>query len=494
MTVEGGLARYFLGRSISNIMSQTPASTDHPQVVSATEGHPVEKREAMVQKRLNRRGTRMLADINPLGWVALDASIAVFSAMLATALSPYVTIAEDHLSPLNFALAFGTVVTVVSHIAGLHDPRFPRAVFNALFRITAVVALSMSLLLVELNIIHFLKVGRIIVSISTATTIVLMFAVRVIAWQYARNFAQSICFVGGDAFCFGATRFVDEHEQSYRVHSLTDTAPEIQSGGLSGWAVERHIDEVIFDASDDKIFDDNLLGCLNEGIKVSSYSDFVEENYFLVPVEQIDTKWLFSARLDLAHPYYHGVKRLIDITASIAGLILSSPLLLFAVICIKLESDGPAFYSQVRSGRFNRPFTIYKLRTMVQNAEKDGAQWAKTGDSRITAIGKFLRKTRIDEIPQFWNVLKGEMSLVGPRPERPEFVKTLGEQIPFYGQRHLVKPGLTGWAQINYPYGASVEDALRKLTYDLYYVKRASIGLDLQILLRTVGAMMKGSR
>ena len=131
---------------------------------------------------------------------------------------------------------------------------------------------------------------------------------------------------------------------------------------------------------------------------------------------------------------------------------------------------------------------------MRTDSEVNGAQWAKENDSRITLVGKVLRKTRLDELPQFWNVLKGEMSLIGPRPERPEFVDELGEQIPFYLQRHLVKPGLTGWAQINYPYGASVEDAYNKLTYDFYYIKNASIGLDLQVFLRTIGTVMKGSR
>ena len=131
---------------------------------------------------------------------------------------------------------------------------------------------------------------------------------------------------------------------------------------------------------------------------------------------------------------------------------------------------------------------------MVHNAEQEGAKWASTADDRVTRVGRFLRRTRLDEVPQFCNVLKGEMSLIGPRPERPEFVSTLAKEIPFYVQRHLVQPGVTGWAQINYPYGASVEDALNKLTYDLYYVKRASVGLDIQILLRTLGAISKGSR
>jgi lipopolysaccharide/colanic/teichoic acid biosynthesis glycosyltransferase len=175
-------------------------------------------------------------------------------------------------------------------------------------------------------------------------------------------------------------------------------------------------------------------------------------------------------------------------------MLIASPILLLAMILIKLESRGPAIYSQERIGRFKRPFRIYKLRSMVSNAEVNGAQWASRSDSRVTRVGKLLRLTRIDEIPQFWNVIRGDMSLVGPRPERPEFVELLAREIPFYLQRHLAKPGLTGWAQINYPYGASVVDAGNKLMYDLYYVKRASLLLDLQIALRTLGTVMSGSR
>jgi lipopolysaccharide/colanic/teichoic acid biosynthesis glycosyltransferase len=159
-----------------------------------------------------------------------------------------------------------------------------------------------------------------------------------------------------------------------------------------------------------------------------------------------------------------------------------------------LESPGSAFYSQVRIGQFGRPFRIWKLRSMRNDAEKNGAQWAQERDARVTRIGRILRRTRFDEVPQFINVLKGEMSLVGPRPERPEFVGELAKQIPFYQQRHMLKPGITGWAQINLPYGATPESALNKLKYDLYYLKHASVTLDLQVLLRTIGALMKGSR
>jgi lipopolysaccharide/colanic/teichoic acid biosynthesis glycosyltransferase len=152
------------------------------------------------------------------------------------------------------------------------------------------------------------------------------------------------------------------------------------------------------------------------------------------------------------------------------------------------------FYSQVRVGQFGRPFKIWKLRSMRSDAEKHGAQWAQQHDARVTRIGLFLRKTRLNEVPQFFNVFRGEMSFVGPRPERPEFVSGLAKEIPFYQQRHLLKPGITGWAQINYPYGATTADALNKLEYDLYYIKHASPLLDFQTILRTIGAVMKGAR
>ena len=451
-------------------------------------------RYGVVQRRLNKRGRRMLANVNPMGWFLLDCAIAFFAMTFGFAITPHVVILDQELSSLFVSASFALLVGLISHIAGLHDPRYPRDSLNSLFRVMAVVVLATMLLLVEVGIIYYAQIGRYIVGSAVLVCTTLMFGLRRVIGHYSRNFGQTICFLGDDAFCYRATQFVDEHKKKYCLVSYTDDPPDSSSDDLfDEWCIDNEVDEVIFDASL-PVNDERLLECLDEGIKVSTYSDFVEENYFLVPVEHIDARWLFMARLDLAHPYYHGVKRMVDVGASIVGLILSSPLLLLAMAAIKLESRGPMFYSQLRVGRFNRPFYIYKLRTMVQDAEKNGAQWAQTSDSRITRTGKILRKTRIDEIPQFWNVLKGEMSLVGPRPERPEFVEMLKEELPFYVQRHLVKPGLTGWAQINYPYGASVEDALNKLTYDLFYVKRTSVGLDLQIMLRTIGAMMKGSR
>ena len=184
-------------------------------------------------------------------------------------------------------------------------------------------------------------------------------------------------------------------------------------------------------------------------------------------------------------------KRMFDVTASAVLLLLSAPVVLLTAIAIKLESRGPAFYRQQRVGLYGQLFYVLKLRSMRQDAEVGGtAVWAEKDDPRITRVGRFIRKTRIDELPQCWSVLKGEMSFVGPRPERPTFVEDLEQKLNYYAERHMVKPGITGWAQINYPYGASVEDARRKLEYDLYYAKNYTPFLDLLILLQTARVIL----
>ena len=181
------------------------------------------------------------------------------------------------------------------------------------------------------------------------------------------------------------------------------------------------------------------------------------------------------------------VERSVDLLVSIFGLVLMSPVMAIVAVLIRLDSPGSVLYRQERIGNDDQPFQIMKFRSMFADAEDDGApQWAEFKDPRVTRVGAVLRRTRLDELPQLWNVLKGEMSLVGPRPERPHFVSRFGRQIPFYGVRHSVRPGITGWAQINFKYAASLEDTKRKLEYDLFYVKNRSVFLDLAILLQTL--------
>jgi exopolysaccharide biosynthesis polyprenyl glycosylphosphotransferase len=209
-----------------------------------------------------------------------------------------------------------------------------------------------------------------------------------------------------------------------------------------------------------------------------------------VDIKRIELGWLLYS-----DGFHMGVldrilKRALDLTVSLIGLVLFGPFVLAAAIAVKLEDGGPALYKQTRVTLQGREFQILKLRTMRIDAERGGAVWAATGDKRITRLGSFLRRTRLDELPQLINVLFGEMSFVGPRPERPEFVAMLASHLPLYHERHAAKAGLTGWAQINYPYGASIDDARSKLSYDLYYVKNFSILFDMLIILQTARVVL----
>jgi sugar transferase (PEP-CTERM system associated) len=237
---------------------------------------------------------------------------------------------------------------------------------------------------------------------------------------------------------------------------------------------------------------DDLLRIKTTGVHVNEISSFLERETGRVDLATVNPSWfIFSDGFTAGQRVSKVAKRLFDIVASLLVLILMGPVVAVAAIIVKLDSVGPAFYRQRRVGLYGQPYNIFKLRSMRQDAEAGGkAIWAAEADPRITRIGRFLRMTRIDEIPQAWNVLKGEMSFVGPRPERPEFVQELEREIPYYAERHMVKPGLTGWAQINYPYGASIDDARCKLEYDLYYAKNYTPFLDVLILLQTLRVVL----
>jgi exopolysaccharide biosynthesis polyprenyl glycosylphosphotransferase len=213
-----------------------------------------------------------------------------------------------------------------------------------------------------------------------------------------------------------------------------------------------------------------------------------------IPVQHIQDQWLLLSDgfYLLSKEYVQKFKRILDFLVSGMLLVLSTPLMAVTALAIRLESPGPIFYQQERMGKDCKVFTVFKFRSMRVDAEAHGAKWAQKRDPRVTRIGRWIRIFHIDELPQIWNVFLGEMSLVGPRPERPEFVRELESKIPYYCVRHTAVPGITGWAQVEYPYGASLEDALRKLEYDVYYIKNMSIFLDFKILLRTVGVVLLG--
>ena len=235
----------------------------------------------------------------------------------------------------------------------------------------------------------------------------------------------------------------------------------------------------------------DLLRIKTAGVHVNDFSSFMERETGRVDLDTLNPSWLiFSDGFSSGRALSSVAKRLFDIAASGLLLALSFPLIALFALLVKLDSRGPAFFRQQRVGLYGQPFTLLKLRSMRTDAEAGGAKWASEDDPRITRLGRFIRKVRIDELPQVWTVLKGQMSFVGPRPEVPAFVDDLEDKLPFYAERHMVKPGITGWAQINYPYGASIEDSRSKLEYDLYYAKNYTPFLDLLILLQTLRVVL----
>tara|TARA_B100000242_G_C43026084_1_gene477775 strand:+ start:749 stop:1669 length:921 start_codon:yes stop_codon:yes gene_type:complete len=239
---------------------------------------------------------------------------------------------------------------------------------------------------------------------------------------------------------------------------------------------------------------ETLLSLKSKGIKILSIFEWCEMILQRYPSKLINSEALITRSFTSKKKSVElRLKRIAELLISFLLIILTFPLIFIAAILIKLEDNGSIFYSHIRTGYAGNPFKIYKLRTMRIDAEKQGAQWAQKNDSRVTKIGSFLRATRIDELPQLLSVIKGEMSLIGPRPERPEIEETLEKKISNYRLRHLMRPGLSGWAQVNYPYGASIEDTENKLSYDLYYLRNFSTFLDILILFKTIKIVFKAS-
>jgi len=268
-----------------------------------------------------------------------------------------------------------------------------------------------------------------------------------------------------------------------------DPADQIVIGPKGLLATVRHLnpDQIVV-APDERrgLAIDSLLACKMAGYPVSEYAQFLEREIGRIDLKRLDLGWLLYSDGFVMGTMDRILKRALDLAVSVVLLLLVAPTLLVAALMVRLSDRGPVLYRQDRVSRGGRVFRILKLRTMTANAEQGGAVWAAQADPRVTRIGVLLRRTRMDELPQLFNILRGDMAFVGPRPERPEFTQKLSTQLPLYEERHLVRAGLTGWAQVNYPYGASLNDARSKLSYDLFYVKNFGILFDLRIILQTL--------
>ncbi|PIR14054.1 hypothetical protein COV49_00140 [Candidatus Falkowbacteria bacterium CG11_big_fil_rev_8_21_14_0_20_39_10] len=299
---------------------------------------------------------------------------------------------------------------------------------------------------------------------------------------------MNVIFFGSSKEIEDFSEFVNNRPQlAYQVVDIFD---ENKSRDID---IERYVKEhniEVIAVSDDIKQDDNLISVFYNiiplGVTIVDFSNFYESVTGKVPVSVIGKAWFLENLVEINKREYENIKRVIDLGISVVVGIVFLALLLPVALLIKITSRGSVFYRQQRVGKNGKVFEIIKFRSMVSGAEKNGAEWAKRDDSRITYLGRILRGSRVDELPQVWNVIRGDLSFFGPRPERPEFVEELSFRLPHYKMRHLVKPGLTGWAQINFPYGSSVEDAMEKLQYDLFYIKNRSLALDVSIALKTL--------
>ncbi|MFL6228393.1 MAG: TIGR03013 family XrtA/PEP-CTERM system glycosyltransferase [Pyrinomonadaceae bacterium] len=355
-----------------------------------------------------------------------------------------------------------------------------------------------------------LMIGRGVSLIALPLALALMVGWRVsIHWLMGHPLVgEKILIVGSGDFAREIAREVlGRPDAGYRIVGFVGDQPELVGQSIvnprvlglmddMGRIVKRDgVDRIIVGIGDrrgrfptQQLLDLSLGG----GVAIEECAAFYERLTGRVHLQMMRPSWLiFSGRGRRAR-VQEFARAAMHRTVALVGALVSLPIALAAAALIKLESPGPALYRQERVGKNGHPFTIMKFRSMRADAEKAGPVWARAADDRVTKVGRVIRKIRVDEIPQFWNILKGEMNFVGPRPERPHFVKQLAEEIPFYEQRHLIAPGLTGWAQIKYPYGASVEDARQKLQYDLYYVKNQGLVLDAIIMFETVKTILFG--
>jgi len=353
-------------------------------------------------------------------------------------------------------------------------------------------------------------IGRGVFTIAVVLIVALVGGWRLLYDWIGRHVAprERLLIVGTSAAAVSLARELYERHQELGVKIVGFVDPDpsrvgtpLINPGVIG-AIEdipaivkaHHVDRVVVSLADarGKLPMDKLLEMkLQRSVTFDHLASVYEEYTGKIAIENLRPSWLIFSEGFRSTRFGRAVKRGLDLVCGAVGLALLAPVMALVALAVRLTSPGPVLYHQARVGRNGRVFLVHKFRSMRTDAEaKTGAVWAQSNDTRVTSVGRFLRRARLDELPQLWNVLKGDMSMVGPRPERPEFVSRLTEQIPFYGLRHGVRPGVTGWAQVRYTYGASVEDALQKLQYDLFYIKHVTVAFDLFILFSTIKTVL----
>ncbi|PID59973.1 MAG: hypothetical protein CSB44_12240 [Gammaproteobacteria bacterium] len=427
-----------------------------------------------------------------------------------------ITEIESIRSPVMTSLLFGIVMPVTMMTMGLYQSRFRGGILGVFLRSVIGFFVGAAILALLYYLIPPLYLGRGVFAMAIVIAFFVVGTIRPMFFHYVdKDILKVRVLVLGagdraasiqrrlrrraDRRGFRILGYVPLPTDTQRALDNSDVV-ELGERTLLAYAIENEVDEVVV-AADDRRSGmplEQLLECKLYGVDVLELLSFFEREQGKLPLDILRPDWLIYSDGFERGTLRDVIKRVFDIIASLVILILTWPLMLLTMLAIKVEEglNAPVFYRQVRVGYLGKPFRLLKFRSMRVDAEKAGAQWATLNDSRVTRVGSFIRKTRIDELPQLLNVFRGDMSFVGPRPERPEFVEELSESIPYYRERHAVKPGITGWAQVCYPYGASLQDSVQKQEFDLFYIKNHTIFLDLLILGQTAEVVLfgKGAR
>jgi sugar transferase (PEP-CTERM system associated) len=333
----------------------------------------------------------------------------------------------------------------------------------------------------------------------TAGWVFCALVLRVAMHQIYRSgvLTRRIVFLGSAGCAAELGELARDCEERFRLVALLDPHAGIdatdQQTSLASVVSGLRASEIVIAIDHEPLPWNLLVRCRLAGIRVTDYLDFYEREGRRIRIDSLREDWIALSKGFAADKSRDRMRRLFDIVLATVGFVVTAPVLLLTALAIRLEDGGTVLYRQQRIGLDGRPFMLFKFRSMREDAESDGTpSWAVERDSRVTKTGRIIRKLRIDELPQLWNMMRGDMTLIGPRPERPYFVRQLSEAIPFYDYRHAVRPGITGWAQVSFRYGASLEDTRRKLSYDLYYIKNRGLLLDIAILLMTVSVVLRG--
>ncbi|MEK6675626.1 MAG: exopolysaccharide biosynthesis polyprenyl glycosylphosphotransferase [Planctomycetota bacterium] len=455
-----------------------------------------------------RRSGQSLVALPPATWMLLDITLVCSGALVAYGvLTPPDLVETPHVALWQAMAVFAFSVTVASLIFGLYERDTNRSRSRILTRMLLTVATAIAITYAMIYVLMYSTVSRRITGLSFGLFFVVGGTVRWLACWAAFRVSRGLLVVGSPSLfrSFEVAKekgFLPEYKLIGRVGS-SESGPGANDSEIASQSfIQQQIPRLVVEGVTDIVVSaepaterrmmDWLVPCLRQGCRVTNEAIFYEKAAGQILVDRITPTWFLFADLR-GHCEEHATpKRVVDLIVASCGLVFTAPVWLVLALLIKLSDGHSVFYSQQRVGQHERPFTLYKFRTMKPNAENGQSIWSTPGDPRVTRIGRWLRKLRLDELPQLYNVLRGDMSIVGPRPERPDLVRELSIQIPYYSERHLVKPGITGWAQISFRYGSSVEDAKQKLQFDMYYLKHMSFELDMIILFRTVGTFLRG--